>query len=294
MPKQLGLIPDPPRVNELARYYGIMGNKILSELIRIDAESFTKVKAMSVQKNAQELVNEMNRRAIQWTNKSIPEAYGDAVEISRITLGRIGAVRNKDYDTKAHKRSIDNEEELTEKDLIKANLSINQNVATYIYLMRRAHEEIIQIQAFDLRDEETISNLLDDAIKEGASRGKLERLIRIHFKRDLFEKKFILINGKNFDMIKYAKMVARTRLRTVQSDAIRNMAKQFDNDLIEISSHGTDDDICREFEGNTYSLSGKTPGYEKMPSDGWPPYHPNCEHFASPTSVGAIETRGRA
>lgn len=293
MPKKLGLIPDPPRVNELARYYEIMGNKILSELIRLDALSFSETTAMSVQKNVQGLVDKMNRRAIQWTGNAIPESYRDSVEIARITLDRLGAIRNKGYDTKIHKRSIDSQEELTEEDLIKANLSINQNVATYIYLMRKAHEDIMQIQAFDLRDEEVISGLLDDTIREGGSRGDLQSLIRKHFNRELYEKKFININGRNYNMTKYAKMVARTRLRDVQSEAVKNMATQFDNDLIEISNHGTLSEICIPFEGNVYSISGKTPGYEKMPPNGWPTYHPSCEHFASPTSVEAIAVRGR-
>ena len=294
MPKGLGLIPDPQSVNELSRYYGIMGNKIRDELLRIDAESFTKIKAMSVQKNVQELIDKMNRRAIQWSDKSTPEAYGDAAKFSKAILDILGAEKDPLFDPITHTKSIKDNEEVTEKTLIRANLSINTNVATYIYLTRRAHEDIMQIQAFDLLDEEVIAGLLDDTIREGGSRGDLNRLIRQHFNREIYEKKFININGRNYDMTKYAKMVARTRLRDVQSDAIRNMAKQFDNDLIEISNHGTTSEICIPFEGNVYSISGKTPGYKKMPPDGWPTYHPNCEHFASPTSVEAIEVRGRA
>jgi len=289
MPKGLGLIPDPPRVNELSRYYAIMGNKIKDELLRLDALDFTETLAMSVQKNVQELVDKMNRRAIRWSNKATPEAYRDAAEISKTTLNTLGAEKDPLFDPIIHTKSIKDNEEVTEKTLIEANLSINTNIAMYIYLMRQAHDDIMQIQAFDLRDEEVIARLLDDTIKEGGSRGDLQRLIRQHFNRELYEKKFININGKNYDMIKYAKTVARTRLRTVQSDAVKNMAAQFDNDLIEISDHGTESDICKPFEGETYSISGQTPGYETITE--WPPFHPNCEHFASPTSGEAALLR---
>ncbi len=291
MPEGLGLIPDPQSVNELSRYYGIMGNKILSELLRIDAESFTEILAMSAQKNVQELVDKMNRRAIQWSNKATPEAYGDAAKFSKTILDILGAEKDPLFDPIVHTKSIKDNEEVTEKTLIRANLSINTNVATYIYLTRKAHEDIMQIQAFDLRDEEVIARLLDDTIREGGSRGDLNRLIRQHFNREIYEKKFININGRNYNLTKYANMVARTRLRDVQSEAVENMCNQFDNDLVEISDHGTTSEICIPYEGNTYSISGKTPGYKPIPA--WPTYHPNCEHFASPTSVEAIEVRGR-
>ena len=41
---------------------------------------------------------------------------------------------------------------------------------------------------------------------------------------------------------------------------IKNMAEEYGNDLIEISDHGTESEICKPFEGNTYSISGNTPG----------------------------------
>lgn len=289
MPKELGLIPDPLRVNELSRYYEIMGNKIRDELLRIDAGSFTEPLAISVQKNVRGLVDQMNRRAIQWSSKATPEAYGDAAKISKATLDILGAVKDPRYDPITHTKSIEDNEETTEKTLIRANLSINTNVATYIYLTRQAHEDIMQIQAFDMGDEEIFTKLLRKTAAEGGSRGDLQRLIRIHFNRELYEKKFISIGGKNYDMTKYAKMVARTTLRDVQSEAVENMCNQFDNDLVEISDHGTVSEICIPYEGNTYSINGKTPGYRTIPA--WPPYHPNCEHFASPTSVEAQSLR---
>jgi len=190
---------------------------------------------------------------------------------------------------KKHRNSVDNYIDLTANDFIKANQSIRQNVSTYLMLSRQATSAAQQIQAFDLRNEEIIAKLLDDAIREGASRQALQQKIRIHFQRKLYEQKFININGRDYNLIKYAKMVARTRLRAVQSEAVKNTSEQYENDLIEISDHGCDCDICKEFEGNVYSISGNTPGYPMMME--WPPYHPSCEHSASPTSEIALGIR---
>ena len=73
--------------------------------------------------------------------------------------------------------------------------------------------------------------------------------------------------------------------------ASEDLCRQYDNDLIEISDHGTDCDECKEYEGNVYSITGRTPGYEIIPM--WPPFHPNCEHSAHPTSEEAMKAAGR-
>ncbi len=293
MPITQGLIPLRDRVTELGRIYAIAGKAITDELLRFDIGDFKELKAMKTEDRIDSIIKKLNRAVIRWSQTATPEAYRKAADVSKIRLEILGAEIDQEFPPITHRNTVDNDIDKTVDVLIKANMSIKPNVMIYLFLARKTTEGLMQIQEFDLRDEEVIAGLLDDAIREGSSRGKLEKLIRIHLKRDLFERKFININGKSYDMIKYGKMVARTRLRTVQSEAVKNMANQFDNDLIEISSHETHDSICLSFDGKTFSLSGNTPGYETMPLDGWPPYHPNCEHFASPTSVEAIEARGR-
>ena len=233
----------------------------------------------------------MNKYVVRWSRDSVTEAYKNGMTTSRVSLNILGAKRDPFFDQKIHRHTVEADEILTDEVYIKANESIKVNMGIYFYLLRQAHDDVMQIQAFDLRDEEVIAGLLDDAIQEGASRGKLESLIRQHFKRELYEKKFININGRNYNLTKYAKMVARTRLRKVQSDSVKNMCNQYENDLVYISNHGTTTPICIPYEGNVYSINGKTPGYETLSE--WPPFHPNCQHYASPTSIEAIEVGGK-
>jgi len=289
MPRTQGLIPDRKRVNELAEYYRIMSNQIRDDLLMLDAETFKETKAISIQNKVDILTRRMNRFAIKWANESILEAYKIAMRIAQTSLDILGAKKDREFDNKIHSQAVKNGRDITVEFLVKANNSIKININTYVYLMRQASKDIMQIQAFDLRDEETIANLLDDTIKAGGSRQDLMRLIRIHFKRELYERKFININGRNYDLIKYAKMVSRTRLRKIQSEAVKKTCQQYENDLVEISDHGTITPICIPFEGNVYSLSGKTPGYPMLTDS--PPYHPNCEHSMAPTSEAAIAVR---
>lgn len=285
-----GRIPDRKRVYELARYYRAMANLLKDGLLMLDVATYNETSAAAVQRRVEGITRRMNRFVIKWSNKSAPEAYGVAAKIARTSLDILGARKVREFDDKIHLQSIERGSDETAKSLIKANNSIKINIDTYIYLMREAAKDAMQLQAFDLGSEEIIAGLLDDTIKAGGTRGELQRLIRIHFKREIYAKKFININGRNYNLTSYAKTVARTRLRTIQSEAVKNTCAQYNNDLIEISSHGTDTIICLPYEGNIYSISGKHSHYPYL--DAWPPFHPNCEHSAMPTSEAAIATRG--
>jgi len=289
MANKLGRIPLRSRGKELERIYGAVEKAITKELFSFDIGDYQEMRAIKMQEKIDRLIRMLNRTAIKWVKSSISEAYEESYLISKTRLEILGAKKDIYFNINKHRHSVDEYTDITMNDLIKANQSIKTNVAMYLYLARQASRGLMQIQAFDLRSEEIIAGLLDDAIREGTSRGKLEQLIRIHFKRELYEKKFININGRNYNMIKYSKMVARTRLRHVQSEAVKNACEQFDNDLVEISAHGTVCPICIPYEGNIYSVSGKSSKYPYL--DGWPPYHPNCEHSASPTSEAALEVR---
>jgi hypothetical protein len=287
--KEFALVPNRREIAVLARIYSEAAKQITTELLRIDFIDYHELIAIKTEDKVKVITNRLNRLAIKWANYTVPIAYKEGYTKSVSILNEIRAEKDPFYDKAKHRASVEDYADLTSRDLIKANMSIRQNVETYLTLARQAHSGIQQLQAFDLRDEEIIANLLDDAIREGQSRGKLNQLIRRHFNRQLYERKFININGRNYDMIKYARMVARTRLRQLQSKAVENTCNQYENDLIEISDHGTETEICKEFEGNIYSISGNTPGYPALSE--WPPFHPNCQHSASPTSEVAISIR---
>ena len=291
MPERQGLIPLRDRVKELEKIYRIAGKDIAKALSLFDIGNYQELKVMKTEQEVDRIVKKLNRSVIKWADNAIPEAYRKGYDVSRTRLEILGAEIDKEFPPITHKNAAGDYTDNTIDVLLKANMSIKPNVAIYLYLARQASNSLMQIQEFSFENEEVLMGILDDAIEEGASRGKLEQLIRVHFKRDLYERKFIKINGRNYDMIKYARMVARTEMRTVQSAAVKNTCQQFNNDLVEISSHGTDcrSNICQQYEGNVYSISGNHPVYPVL--DSWPGWHQNCEHSAAPTSEVALEWR---
>ena len=79
---------------------------------------------------------------------------------------------------------------------------------------------------------------------------------------------------------KYAELVARTRVREAQTAGAIAQVREAGLDLVQVSSHQTDTELCQQFEGNVYSISGESQTYPQLEES--PPFHPNCQHVLVP------------
>lgn len=290
MPR-IGRIPLRKRVRMLEMDYYIAQKDIQKALLSINVANYSELAAADIRKKIDMQIRQLNRKAIRWAKESVPMAYRDSYLISKTRLEILGAKKSLYFNAKKHRNSIDEYIDKTMDDLIKANQSIKMNVAMYLYLVRQAIKGLMQIQAFDIREEAFIADLLDEELRAGATRGHAQRLIMEHLKIQALDGQFIQIHGRNYNMRKYADLVAKTRLRHVQTEAVLNSCKEYENDLVEVSDHGCDCNICLPYEGNIYSLSGSHPTYPFL--DSYPPWHPRCQHNISPTSEVALEWRER-
>jgi hypothetical protein len=93
--------------------------------------------------------------------------------------------------------------------------------------------------------------------------------------------------GRRWSLEAYTRMVARTTTREAMTSAVVDQMQQAGSDLITISEHPTEADICTEYAGKTWSLNGLTPGYEQI--DQLPPFHPNCIHIVLPAEANFDE-----
>lgn len=277
------------RIRELERIYRVIEKEIMNDLLLVDVGNYQEVKTVKVQEKINRLIKMLNRSATEWSKVAVPEAYEKGYEVAKTRLEIIGAEKDEEFSERIHKHTIKNEVEETIDTLITADLSIKINVGTYLYLVRQSALGLMQIQEFDFRDEAFISDLLDDTIIAGGTRNQAKKLITEYITSEVGEGKFIQIRGRNYNMSKYADLVAKTRLRTVQTKAVLNSCKQYANDLVEVSAHGTDCIICDPYEGNIYSLSGKDSPYPWL--DAYPPFHPRCQHHIRPVSIEAIAWR---
>lgn len=291
MAERIGRIPLRDRVRELERIYGVIEREIAKEMARMDIGNYRELKAIETQERIGELVGMLNRAAIKWSKEATYEAYEKGYAVSKTRLEILGAQRDEEFNRKTHGQAIEYQADITMDTLIKANQSIKLNVATFLYLARQTARGLSQFQAFDMRDEKLIDELLGDALRAGETRGYALKVVKEYYAEMFGDTQFIRINGRNYNLKSYADLVAKTRLRVVQSEAVKNSCQEYRNDLIQISDHGTVCDICIPYEGNVYSISGQHPAYPYM--DAWPPYHPRCQHNALPTSEVALGIRGQ-
>ena len=96
--------------------------------------------------------------------------------------------------------------------------------------------------------------------------------------------------SKRFKPNYYAELVARTKFHEAHSYAAIATCNNYGTDLVIISSHNTKTQICMDYEGKVFSLSGKDKRFPLL--DMVPPFHPNCLHLMYPMFESAMEVDG--
>ena len=100
--------------------------------------------------------------------------------------------------------------------------------------------------------------------------------------------------GRNWSLHTYATMVSRSTSR--QAEILSVITADPEQDLYQISAHGTTCALCAPYEGRVYSRSGKDPDFPPLSdafgkmdpagpddlSNSWLNIHPNCLHSLSP------------
>jgi hypothetical protein len=286
------------KFGDLQRIYGAAEKELRSLMLGIDLADFDGAKAETLKRKARRIVTYLNVISGRWTQRITREAYAKADKRTRAILARLGKTRARGPEpARSGPKAV---QDIAETALLKAIGSIMQTVENYAAAAMRATQAIriipATIQAFAYGDvADKIDDLARKAVKKEMARGALQKQIMDTLEEDILDGNFITIVGKagvsrTYNIRKYAKMVARTTLRDAQTAATIDNCKRYENDLVAVSSHGTDCAICAEYEGNIYSISGNDSKYPAL--DESPPFHPNCMHVITPTSEEEVYVRG--
>jgi hypothetical protein len=130
--------------------------------------------------------------------------------------------------------------------------------------------------------------MLNDALKrqlrsniiQGRLDGSAIRDIKKTVKEVFVDKGFIGLtdrSGRDWTLDRYSEMLTRTHIIRANNEGAINRAKDFDVDIVEVSTHSTACPICQPYEGKFYSISGEDKKYPSLGGNE-PPYHPNCKH----------------
>ncbi|MCJ7587542.1 MAG: phage minor capsid protein [Candidatus Aminicenantes bacterium] len=279
---------------DLQRIYGAAGHELRTLLLSIDLSTFDGAKAEEIKHKAKRIVTYLNGVSGRWTRQTTKVAYEKAAEKAKAQLWKLG--RRIPRGIMPARSGPGVVEATADTALLKATGSIMRTVEQFVSaaLMGTvvAKGIIGAVQEFDYEDVEAeIADLAARAVKQELSSGTLKKQIMDRLRQLVGDENFIQIGERMYNLGAYARMVARTTIREAQTQATLDLCARYENDLVEVSYHGTDCDICLEYEGNTYSLSGNDPNFPIL--DEQPPFHPNCKHDILPTSEAEIRVRER-
>lgn len=272
---------------DLAQVYGEASREIRAELRAIDILGFDAGKAEEIRRKTRRLTLALDLAAKKWTDSALVSAYARGAGRARVALEILGK--------KPRRQPMSKEIILRDRaleTLIKANVSIRRTVDQFLEaaLVGAQTARSARIQEFDRREAlRLFAEMGGEAVLGELSRGELAAKIMEYLSNRINDEGFIEINGRFYNPRKYARMVARTEMGNAQSRATLDLCNQYENDLVQVSDHQTDCEICIVFEGNIYSISGHDPDYPVLEEE--PEYHPNCKHRLLPTSREAIKAR---
>lgn len=309
MPKQIALIPLKDRIAILDKSYQALEVYIKKRLFgftRYDSKKAKKLKAEILEKITKQ--SKINR---VWAGINIPLAYNQAAAVAKERLEKIGAkVKKKRFDLVSSQSKKNGTLRLLSY-MNRANEKISETVDQYFKLLKEVNKKAEALQNFRLQnlvDNQEILKGTEEIIK--ASLVPVERVTKTGFTylatpsrievtkdiKKLFQRVFgkfdfisiTMRNGKvrNYKPDKYMIMLARTGMRAIQTQAIKDRCREYQNDLVTIPPHDNPCPICEPYQGQVFSLSGKHPYYPPIIDM---PIHPNCEDHISPTSEVAIE-----
>jgi hypothetical protein len=97
-------------------------------------------------------------------------------------------------------------------------------------------------------------------------------------------------NPRSYRITDYSEIVYRTKWHAAQSAAVKTNNANWGTDLIRVSNHNTITEICQQYEGKIFSLTGKNKDFPI--ADQTPPYHPQCLHYITTTFEEALKVQG--
>jgi hypothetical protein len=106
-------------------------------------------------------------------------------------------------------------------------------------------------------------------------------------------KVFRTASGANYDMASYAEMATRSAIGQASIQGHITKMTSFGFDLVQISDHHEECEICRPWEGKILSVSGNDrehPSLAEATADGL--FHPRCGHRANTYFEGLTEPLG--
>lgn len=298
MPKLFGLLPDRNELRDLSAIVGRYRRKLIDKLLEITPLEYTLTRQTNIMQEFRTLTNKLHDAVYQWENKNIKNTFLESRNIGVKLLKDYGLESLPGYTEEKIKSDWQNRIDQADAYFRNSFYSMEIVANRYFYILRKVSESLMRVEELaglaDADAEELLDMIENMAVSggykgAGASRNKIAKSVEQYIRSKIGGGNLIEINGRMYDVKKHSMLIARTELRKTQTAGIKSANNEFGNDLVEISDHGTTTEICKPYEGRVFSVSGGDPDYPYLDID--PPFHPNCMHYATPTTKRIIEHR---
>ena len=169
------------------------------------------------------------------------------------------------------------------EDFISASVAGRKNVRNFT---RLTQQKLIADKVIDLE----LSATFIETGNLGKSISGLSSELWNKSAETLEGKRYVQAGSRKYKPSYYAEMVGRVKFHEANAEAALMTAANYDTDLVQVSSHNTRTDICLDFEGKVFSISGRDPRFPVLTET--PPFHVNCLHLIFPTFEGAMKIQG--
>lgn len=254
-------------------------------------------------------LKELGKGTRTWVVKNIPEVYehSSLMCVDAIRAQGVKGPINTSFSL-IHQDAVEAVAGSIVDDLTVARATMRKNIHKWIRNTQQSVIENVEIKReiakgiIEGATRRDVTKRIGDKLLEGMGQIPESKMAEVMADAEKYMKKFgvknaadlkefsiaandawIEIGGRHFNVEQYASLVARTQTRDAVTLGTYNRLRDNGIDLVCIGG-GVYLDICEEFRGRVFSVSGE---HERYPSvaeipNGGPPFHPNCEDVAAP------------
>jgi hypothetical protein len=220
----------------------------------------------------QKLFQQVDAEARTWMEENLSVFYRNGDEFAKAQLQAMGLNEQSFLFYQVHESAIAHVVATMREEMLGATAQLRGNLLSFVRMMQVSPEE----QRAVLR-EVARSVALGDATPT-LSKNIETRLAARNVGG------YIKVGSRTMKIESYAEMLARTHLRVAHSRGTEARLRANGINLIIISEHGTQCEICAPLENKIFSFdegSISFPPVSMLPNEGTP-FHPNCLHVELP------------
>jgi len=238
----------------------------------------------------------MDRLYSTWSKKNIPLAYKASVRelMNRLNRSKSIARRAKRsfMDIVTSPKSIQIQSILVKDAITDWVSSLTLGQSNVNRLTRRTQQTLLAESLIDSSVVKAVSsgNLMNNTFIKSLNMAdtlaaQLDELAVV-----IDGEKYVIAGSRRFKPKYYAEMVTRVKFHEAQAQGAIMTAGNYGTSLVQVSSHNTTTEICQQYEGMIFSISGKDKRFPVLQAV--PPYHVNCLHLLFPMFESAMEADG--